>query len=162
ALAVTGPRRGDLGARRQYRPAIHGPEFDHVVGPGKPVSGTVRDRATGRPVTGVTVVGAPVVLLTEAEVRAVTDADGRYRLVGLPKEAQQQVVALPPAGSEYLRAGRTVNDTEGLAPLTADLELVRGITVEGRLTDRATGRPMAGKVTHWPMPDNTHLGLLGS
>ncbi len=55
-----------------------------MAGPGLEIVGTVRDKDTGKPLAGVTVqntaaFGNPVRFL-----KTTTDAEGRYRLPGLP------------------------------------------------------------------------------
>src|SRR5262249_26503962 len=59
-----------------------------VAGPTKPIVGTVRARDTGKPLPGVVVYGQEEGF--HRSVRAVTDAQGRYRLVGLPKMGQYE------------------------------------------------------------------------
>ena len=58
--------------------------FDYVTAPVQPFEGRVTDRDTGRPVPGLKIFslnGEPGPNL--AYVRATTDADGRYKLIGL-------------------------------------------------------------------------------
>src|SRR5262249_20220747 len=48
-------------------------------------------------------------------------------------------------------------DTTGLTPLTADIELVPGIPLRGRVTDKATGKPIPqAVVTCYPLYPNAY------
>jgi hypothetical protein len=54
-----------------------------------------------------------------------------------------------------------VQDTPGLGALTCDTELVRGLTVRGRVTDKETGKPVAeAKVDYHPLGGNTYVDKL--
>jgi RNA polymerase sigma factor (sigma-70 family) len=144
--------------RDETDPQLYGPAFDYVAAPGKTIEGMVRDAATGRPLAGVTV---DTEAAYNAHVAAVTDAEGRYRLAGVPKQRTYLVGAEPPDGSPYVRAGARPDDTPGLQPVRADLTLARGVVVTGRLTDRATGRPVPGGLRYAPLPENTFFGKPG-
>src|SRR5262249_17505015 len=72
--------RGPLksgGARRDSPPPLHAPSFEYVVEPTRIIQGIVREAESGKPVAGATV--------QTAGVNSVTDAEGRYRLVGMRK-----------------------------------------------------------------------------
>ena len=56
----------------------------------------------------------------------------------------------------YFNVTKELSDTPGLEPITLDLELERGIEISGRLTDRATGKPVQGNIHYFPLPDNPH------
>jgi protocatechuate 3,4-dioxygenase beta subunit len=141
-------------------PAIRlvGATFEHVAGPTKPITGVVRSKATGRLVAGIQVLGTEPATWTEVSTR--TDAQGRFRLVGLPKGSSYQVRAVPRAGVDpFLGAEANVTDTEGLAPIETTLELPRGVIVTGRLIDTATGRAVRAKhVAHFKVPGNRSEG----
>ena len=58
------------------------------MAPTKPIEGVVRDKDTGRPIAGVTLHAAVFderSHLPAQGIEATTDAQGRYRLTGLPK-----------------------------------------------------------------------------
>ena len=63
---------------------LYGTQFEHVVGPTKPITGIVRIKGTGRAVAGVTVAGQ-IMGRPWTTVMTKTDQEGRYRLDGLPK-----------------------------------------------------------------------------
>jgi hypothetical protein len=137
----------------------YGAAFDLLVAPNKPVVGVVSDRATGKPLAGVTVhtrLVSGTAGLHDDLIRVTTDRDGRYRIVGLPKGQGNQIAAradeLP-----YLPAVERVPDTPGLEPVTVDFALRRGVWVTGRVTDKATGKPVASGVEYFSLSDNPHL-----
>jgi hypothetical protein len=137
----------------------YGPAFDLVVPPTKPVVGVVRDKATGKPLAGVTVhtrqiSGTPG--LHDNLIHVTTDKAGRYRIVGLPKGPGNQLIARP-AEVPYLPAVESVPDTPGLEPVTVDFALPRGVWVTGRVTDKATGKPVASGIEYFSLADNPHV-----
>jgi RNA polymerase sigma factor (sigma-70 family) len=135
---------------------VHAATFDCVPGPSKPIVGTVREKGSGKPVAGVVVgtgsfFGDP----RGSPVQATTDGDGRYRLEGVSKIGRYVVTA---GKIPYFGSYKMADDTPGLEPLTVDFELERGIAVRGRLTDKATGKPVRGLVSYYAPSDNPHLG----
>jgi hypothetical protein len=134
-----------------YFAGVKGAAFEHEALPSRPIRGVVRDRATGKPVAGVKI-SACGHLPT-----AVTDEDGGYELPGCPKADVYFVLAQPQAGQPYFATWARVPDGPGLDPLTANLELVGGIRLQGRVTDGATQRPLrAGVVEYYPLFPNPH------
>jgi RNA polymerase sigma factor (sigma-70 family) len=147
--------RNPEGPRLTY----YGATFDHVAGPTRPIVGTVRDQDTGKPMAGVTVESqkfAGVESYGDSSVRTVTDKDGRYRLVGMPKGHGNMIKAAPAPGQPYLQAEHEVQDGPGLEPVTVDFALKRGVVVKGRVLDRITGRPVVARVLYVVFEDNPH------
>ncbi|HTU88775.1 MAG TPA: sigma-70 family RNA polymerase sigma factor [Gemmataceae bacterium] len=72
-------------------PAIYGPNFEHLAGPTKPITGIVRDRATGKPLADIHINGSVPGAWWENYVHVKTDKDGRYRIIGLPKARSYHV-----------------------------------------------------------------------
>jgi RNA polymerase sigma factor (sigma-70 family) len=128
--------------------AAHPATFEIIVGPTKSIEGVIRARDTRKPLAGVTVRGG--------SARAVTDARGRYRLVGLRKSARYELAADPPTRQPYLSAVKVVEDTEGLKPVAADFDLRRGVPVRLRLIDRKTKKLVVGTVNTTPLDSNPH------
>jgi len=135
-------------------PLLYGPTFDFVVPPARPVEGTVREAASGRPVAGARVWGSAGY---NTRVEARTDAAGNFRLDGLPKQQELFLQVWLPKGSPLLGQAFTFPDTPGLLPLRANIELARCPTLSGRVTDRATGRPVFADVYFVPLPDNAFV-----
>ncbi len=130
---------------------VYPARFDYVVGPSKPILGTVRDKRTGKPLAGVSV----FFLMTRPNLQATTDEQGRYRLQGVRK---RQSYTLAAGGVPFFGVSKwDVADTPGLDPLIVNFEVERGIAVRGRLLDKATGKPVRGLVMYATLSDNPHL-----
>ena len=141
--------------------SLVGATFEQIAGPTKPIAGVVRLKGTGKLLAGVHVLGAEP--STWTEVSAMTDAEGHFRLVGLPKGGSYQVrAAARPGIDPFLDASITVTDTEGLKPIETALELPRGVIVTGRMIDASTGRLVRAKhVSHHKVPANHSEGRAG-
>jgi protocatechuate 3,4-dioxygenase beta subunit len=164
--AMTRPAPTIVTPRSEDRPELgndvcHGNTFDHAAAPTRPVGGIVRDRDTGKPLAGVTIrarlgsarehfVGDPFIDTT-------TDEEGRYRLVGLSREGKHRLEALPAPGQTYLPVAKTPPAAPGLDPVTVDFALKRGVLIHGRVTDKATGKPVPALVQYFAFEDNPHL-----
>jgi protocatechuate 3,4-dioxygenase beta subunit len=98
---------------------------------GASVSGTVLD-ASGRPAAGA--------LVRSGSVAATSDAQGRYRLDGVPS-GLQRVEASAPGGMVARKGGVRL---AAAAPASADLQLQAGVTITGTVVDALTRRPIAG------------------
>ena len=90
-------------------------------------------------------------------VRTTTDAQGRYRLTGMPKREGNQIVAIPDRDQPYVPIHKDVPDSPGLDPVTADIELKRGVWIEGKITDKVTGQPLRGAVEYFALYSNPNL-----
>jgi RNA polymerase sigma factor (sigma-70 family) len=156
----------DLEADPEYgHPRIdttyYGADFRHAAAPTKPIVGVVRDKDTKKPLAGVTVRSQKLAnnpLHGRHIVQTVTDNQGRYRLVGMPKGAGNKVQIVPPGGLPYLSPDVDVPDSFGLDPVTVDVELKRGVWIEGRLTDKVTGKPLRGHLMYHVRDGNPNRG----
>ncbi len=137
--------------------------FQHVAVPTRPVIGVVRDRDTGKPLAGVKIRSDSRASTSnqyrrlDTEVWTSTDAKGRYRLVGLAKGTGYMMVVVPAGDQPYVATRKPVPDSPGLDPVTVDVELKRGVWIEGKLTDKATGQPLQGAVEYFSMYTNPNL-----
>jgi RNA polymerase sigma factor (sigma-70 family) len=161
---------GGIGRGRKVMLHIAAPTIEHklitvdagaapvevIAAPTKLVEGTVLARDTGKPLAGVMVFGD--LKQHRGAVRAVTDARGRYRLVGLPKQARYEVT-FDPVGQPYLSAVRVVAGSEGLKPIPVDSQLYRGVPVRFRLIDKETRRPVRARAQYTPLKTNPLYGL---
>jgi RNA polymerase sigma factor (sigma-70 family) len=148
---------------------FHGAQFEHVAAPTRPVEGTIRDKNTGEPLAGVQVesvipsTGGPG---PYGYIKTTTDKQGRFRIVGLPADGSHEVMAIPAIGQPYLPSQKTTAVNSGVEPVTLDFALKRGIVLRGRVTDRATRRPVHAHVDYFAFLTNPHLreasGLRGS
>ncbi len=129
----------------------HGAKFDFAVEPSQPFVGTVTDKATGKPVAGVVVRASH---RWDESVFAVSDANGQYRLDGL-KTGEQKLIAVPSVDAPYylreFTAGRPANDQ----PVTANVELHKGVWVSGTVTDQVTGKPVSASLSYRPYTFDT-------
>ena len=67
---------------------FHTHRFEHAVEPTKPIEGVVRDKDSGQPIAGLTLHAAvfeEYSFVPAQGIEATTDAQGRYRISGLPK-----------------------------------------------------------------------------
>ena len=140
------------------RQPVFGAEFTFTAAPTRPIVGVVVDAATGDPLPGVHVesyglAGHPI---GEWRVlKTVTDRQGRYRLVGMPKGAGNRLIAVPNDKQPYFIREAEVPDPVGLGPVAVRFELHRGIWITGRVTDNATGEPAPGvSMYYFPLRSN--------
>ena len=139
---------------------IHGASFDHVAMPTRPVDGFVRDAESGAPIPGLAIVSerfAGNLVWGRRDVRATTDTEGRYRLLGMPPGEGNVIVAVPGPGQPYLGLDRTVPGSLSSDPARVDFELTRGVTIRGRVTDATSGTPIVARVEYFAFTDNPHL-----
>ena len=140
------------------RETLHGANFTHTAPPTRPILGTVRDKQTGAPIPGVAVRSYKLAdwpIGNTGLVRTVADDQGRFRLVGMPRGEGNQILVMPPAEGAYL--GEILDVAEGppgLEPVSIDASLKRGIPIRGRVTDRATGKPVRTLVRYHTFKDN--------
>jgi RNA polymerase sigma factor (sigma-70 family) len=128
-----------------YRPQkIYGATFDYIAEPSRPLRGVVRDKDTGKPIPDMQISSQ---FATTHITR--TDKDGRYELLGCRKANDYTVSVAPTADQPYPNCSFRFRDTAGLTPLATNIDLLRGIRVCGRLTDKATGKPIANAVVEY-------------
>ena len=143
----------------------YGATFRHAAAPTKPIVGVVRDRDTKKPLAGITITSqklANELIGGNEMVRTTTDAQGHYRLVGMPKGEGNQIKIVPGNDQPYLvTSPGTCPIAPGLDPVTADFELKCGIWIEGKLTDKVTGKPVVGEIRYHAQPDNPNQSAYG-
>ncbi len=138
----------------------YGTSFTHAAAPTKIVTGVVKDKDTGKPLPGVRIASnrtAEFPVYGFNGIETTTDEHGRYRLIGLPKGRGNHVIAIPAKGQPYLAAGVEIVDTPGIGPVSLDIGLKRGIVIEGRVIDKATGEPLKAYVAYNAYEDNPNL-----
>jgi protocatechuate 3,4-dioxygenase beta subunit len=155
ALTEVGPETSMMmpGIPSRNGPPLHGPTFDVLVGPGRALTGVVREAGTGKPIAGVHVGGSGEGHSQHLE--AVTDAGGKYRLQGLPMASKINLMFFPDKGETYLPAYQIVEARDAASALSAEIELTRGIMARGRVVDKATGKPVQGSILYAPLAGNT-------
>ncbi len=154
---------------------IYPSSFVHVAGPTRPIEGVVSDQDTGQPLAGITIQGERSLGNPIEYVSAITDNQGHYRLVGLPRGREGHVLAVSPSDLNlygarkatrgypadealpYLRSRLPVPSTDSNDSIHLDINLKRGVWVTGRLVDKATGKPAPGRVEYFVFVDNPYL-----
>jgi hypothetical protein len=148
---------------------IHAIGFEHVAGPGRNVEGDVVDAATGQPVPGVVIrpkmtypgafdVPNPFIRWrSEMSTRATTDARGHYRLGGLPVGHPFELVTGLGDRMPYRPMFQELPNAPGVETTRLDFKLVRGIPVQGNVTNRTTGKLVAAFVEYRPTLENPNL-----
>ncbi len=133
------------------RMTIQTPRFDMAVAPGRTFEGIVRDRDTGRPIAG-----ANIMTWSEASKMLKTDAQGRFRLAGQPKifAERENYLTITVDNEPYVKLVKLLKDPQGLGPARLEITLKRGVWVEGKVTNRASGKPVKAVVTYFPFRDN--------
>jgi hypothetical protein len=139
---------------------IYGASFEFPVGPSRPVTGVVRDVDTQMPLAGVTIqiqtmAGDPEQVWPKESLRTVTDAEGRYRVTGLPI-GENSLMALAPFDQPYMLAVQECDTGQVKESLQLDFNLKRGVWVRGRVTDASTGQGVRASVEYYAMLDNPH------
>jgi RNA polymerase sigma factor (sigma-70 family) len=147
---MTRPAETIVGPNPYRAMKIYGTTFDYLAPPARPLRGVVRDKESGKPVADIPISS----FSTTHTIR--TDKEGRYELLGCLKASEYIINVAPVAGQPYFTSSFHFADTPGLTGLTADIELVQGIPLHGRITDKATGKPIvnAGVEYHplYPSP----------
>jgi RNA polymerase sigma factor (sigma-70 family) len=161
-LCISGPMIEQI---RKYVPTIPGlfgkdsksATVEIVAGPTKPITGVVRAKDTGKPLVGVIVQGqyGPEMYVKYSDaVRTKTDANGRFRLIGLPKTDKYSLMIDSAEDQGYLSRWLELGDTEGLKPIVKDFDLERGTRLQIRFMDQDTGKPVLGLLHYCPCYDN--------
>lgn len=143
------------GFRNQHGPgfrSIYGADFTFTAAPSRPIEGVLKDAETGRPLVGTEVrsnrfAGSDFVGTETLKTR--TDAQGRFRLSGMPKGQGNRILIVPDDEQPYLVQEVDVPDPPGVAPVSVEVALPRGIWIEGMLTEQATGKPVPGARLHY-------------
>jgi RNA polymerase sigma factor (sigma-70 family) len=139
-------------------PLLYGPRFDYVVEPAREIEGTVREVGNDKPLAGIRL---QALTGYNTGTGTVSDSRGHYRLTGLPKLAEYRLHAMPSGESWLLQRLVRVPDKAGVGPIHFDIELARGVVVNGRVLDRATGKGVKAGIRFVPLPDNSYFGKPG-
>jgi len=163
--AVTRPGSdGPLGSKGRR---IFGSGFEWVLQPTRPITGIVRDAQTGQPLANVTVASQVMAGggMLDDSVRTRTGPDGRFRLVGMPKGVGNELHVTPDDEQPYFMQEVAVPDPTGMGPVEVEVKLTRGLWITGRVTNKATGEPVYGRLHYLPFLDNAAavaaFGLIG-
>jgi hypothetical protein len=148
---------------------IHAIGSDFVAVPSVAVEGNVNDAATGLPLPGVIISFRasfrdrfynlyPLIDWRPGmSIRATTDARGHYRLTGLPVRRQIELLNEFAEKLPYRPLSQEFTNVPGTHPTRLDFKLERGILVQGKITDKTTGKPVAARVEYHPAFDNPNI-----
>jgi hypothetical protein len=143
------------------RTIYHARRFEYAIAPTKTIEGVIRDKDTGQAIAGLmlrSMVFDEHSFVPARGIEATTDAQGHYRLNGLPKGPAYRLFLEPGDGLPYTKATfRVPANTPALEPVNFDVKLKRGVVVQGRVTDKATGKPVSGHVESYAFSDNTQI-----
>src|SRR5262249_44552203 len=78
-----------------------------------------------------------------------SDKQGRFRLAGMPKGAGNIIIFVPNDEQPYLMQELDVPDRPGAGPVTVEIALEPGVWIEGKLNEKATGKPVAEAWLHY-------------
>ncbi len=132
-------------------------EIDFVALSSRPVTGTVRDADTGKPLSGVRVANwhfAGSFSRGTMVIDTITDAAGQFRLTGMPVGEGNQIMIVPGSDQPFFSQQAAVAVDAKLDPIPLDIGLHRGIWIAGRVTDKATGKPVSAVVDWFPYRSN--------
>ncbi|MEM6690753.1 MAG: carboxypeptidase-like regulatory domain-containing protein [Planctomycetota bacterium] len=132
------------------------------MSPSIPVDGIVTDIDTGQPISDVLVsierlfAGDDSLYdLDTRHLRAVSDQNGRFRILGIPPGNDHWFEAAPAKSSPYLPVYHQVSlSLEGGAKKEIEIQLKKGVWYEGRITDKTTGQPCSATVEYRALSGN--------
>ncbi|HBE71573.1 MAG TPA: hypothetical protein DDW52_25805, partial [Planctomycetaceae bacterium] len=144
-----------------------GSQFTHVLGPSVPIAGTVTEYQSGKPIAGATVYVERLfrekgmsdnnrLRLSTEYIRTVSDENGRYTLRGLPPGGEHVIEVVPPASEPWLTSSNVVSPSVNEKMHLLDIQVYRGIWIEGSLTDGPSGEPLRGTVDYLALRSNTN------
>jgi beta-lactamase regulating signal transducer with metallopeptidase domain/protocatechuate 3,4-dioxygenase beta subunit len=137
---------------------LYGADFTLSAAPGRVVEGVVRDAKDKKVMKDVDVwsrsfAGASLQGMTTLKTR--TDAEGRFRLAGFPKGDGNKLLIVPNDDQPYFMQESEIPDPPGLGAIPVEINLHKGLWIEGRLTDKESGAPVAGAWLHYlPFREN--------
>ncbi len=131
---------------------IYGADFTYTATPSRLVEGIVKDGKSGQVLANTEIrsdrfAGSKYIGIMT--LRTKTDAQGRFRLAGLPKGKGNQIIIVPNDEQPYFLQQVKVPDPPGAGPVELSLALERGIWIEGKVTEKATGMALPSVRLHY-------------
>ncbi len=141
-------------------PTYYGASPTIVAEPGRPIEGVVTDADTKAPIPGAIVAAMQLsgsIMSIEGLITATSDAEGRYRLIGMPKGDAHVLSVYPRLDQPYFVTDfLKVQAGPGIAPVRFDIALHPGVFIDGRVTDAKSGQPVPAVIHYYPYLANTH------
>jgi RNA polymerase sigma factor (sigma-70 family) len=138
---------------------LYGPDLSAIAEAEKPIRGAVTAADTGKGKPGVVVRltrGYNGKILLPFPLLATTDVNGRYEIRGARKMDYYMVEVAGDVKDGYMPAQTMAVDTVGYDPVVANLRVVKGVIVTGRVLDRTTGKGVPGRVMAAVLHDNPY------
>jgi beta-lactamase regulating signal transducer with metallopeptidase domain len=163
ALTRPGPAIRIVDLKRKNDPWVEtyqGAEFQLTLAPSRPYEGFVRDRDTGRGVSGVSIESfrlADNPIANYRRVKATTDDNGHFRLEGMPIGVGNEVVLMPPEDEPYLASHQKLRFESGLGPIAVDFVLKRGVWARGKVMSKSDRKPMRALLRYVAAADNPYV-----
>lgn len=144
----------------------YGADFRMVMEPDLVVEGVVCDRDTGAPIAARLTVfrvvsrvkrpGFQINRLRNLDLDSMTDANGKYRIEGLPRNSELTLNVIPEGDQPYFRTEFRLAEPDGeREPITLDVKLRRGVLFRGTLTEKQTGKPIPNaRFDYFPLRTN--------
>jgi uncharacterized GH25 family protein len=151
---------------------LNGPDPIITLEPEKILRGKVTDEL-GNPLPEVQVTfSRPTHNTLVATPRAATtDKDGKYEIRGAKKHNKYMLEVPSNVATGTMMCQKFVADTDGYKPLEIDIICKRGVVITGKMTNKATGEPIARAgvrtealkinsfVKHYPGMSNSQFGM---
>lgn len=135
-----------------------------VATPSRPIEGLIRDARTGAPLAGVEIRSSlfrGAQIYGVEDLKATSDAEGRFRLDGMPQGDGNVLLVVPGDDLPYFMREVKVPGPPEVGPVTFHIDLHRGLWIEGTVTSKSTGKPIEGARLHYlPFRDNPFAGAL--
>jgi hypothetical protein len=132
---------------------VYGADLTYTAAPGRVVEGVVRDEKTKKEMRNVEVRSFSFAGSTFVGVKNLnttrTNGEGRFRLAGFPKGNGNKLLIIPNDDQPYFMRDVAVPDPPGLGTISVEIDMHRGIWIEGKLTDQETGAPVSGAWLHY-------------
>jgi hypothetical protein len=129
---------------------LHDPNVPILAEPEKLIRGVVKDAESGKGHPNV-VVRLIIPLLPEegryliaVPIQTTTDAEGRYELRGGLKTPTYMLEVPSDPSTGHMACRFRADDTAGYEPITANIQVKKGVIVTGKMVDRASGQPVPG------------------
>lgn len=139
---------------------LYGPNLSVIAEAEKPIRGAVTTADTGKGRSGVVVRltrgGRNGKMLIPIPLSATTDAGGRYEIRGARKDGTYMVEVEGDRQAGYMPCQVLSTDTVGYEPIVADMRVVKGVIVTGRVLDGSTGKSVRGRVMAAVLIDNPY------
>ncbi len=150
----------DLSMAEKREFTVFGAKFEYQAHAAQSVVGAVRDAKTHQPVAGVRVQESQRgiiqwVIHGKQRIESVTDAQGHYRLDAFPAVKGNEILAIPRDDQPYLMRGMKVPVSKDGQPVTLDMELHRGVWITGKVTEKGSNAPIAGRMEYSPFLSNS-------